>query len=167
MDVSYFYVILQLFFSFLFYLLCSIFFFFFFFSSRRRHTRCGRDWSSDVSSSDLSTQAPEEFQPLVWQLNQLLDHLDQRLERSREALANLSHSVKTPIAALRQILEDTHRPLDTKLRHEMATRLADLDKQLEAEMRRSRFAGPQIGKSAYPIRQARDLLWMLGRIYTD
>src|SRR5690554_5539935 len=28
--------------------------FFFFFSSRRRHTRCGRDWSSDVCSSDLN-----------------------------------------------------------------------------------------------------------------
>src|SRR5690554_7450766 len=30
--------------------------FFFFFSSRRRHTRCGRDWSSDVCSSDLETR---------------------------------------------------------------------------------------------------------------
>src|SRR5207245_7728664 len=29
--------------------LCSLFFF----SSRRRHTRCYRDWSSDVCSSDL------------------------------------------------------------------------------------------------------------------
>src|SRR3989449_482859 len=29
------------------------YFFFFFFSSRRRHTRCSRDWSSDVCSSDL------------------------------------------------------------------------------------------------------------------
>src|SRR6266699_3971946 len=27
--------------------------FVFFLSSRRRHTRCGRDWSSDVCSSDL------------------------------------------------------------------------------------------------------------------
>src|SRR2546422_4749020 len=34
--------------------LCAILFiFFFFFSSRRRHTRCSRDWSSDVCSSDL------------------------------------------------------------------------------------------------------------------
>lgn len=115
----------------------------------------------------IHTQAPDEFQPLVLQLNQLLDSLDQRLERSREALANLSHSVKTPIAALRQILEDTSRPLDNNLRQEMAARLADLDRQLEAEMRRSRFAGPQIGKSAYPVKQARDLLWMLGRLYTD
>src|SRR3989442_10924257 len=29
----------------------------FFFSSRRRHTRCGRDWSSDVCSSDLPVAA--------------------------------------------------------------------------------------------------------------
>src|SRR5687768_17649707 len=28
--------------------------FLFFFSSRRRHTRCSRDWSSDVCSSDLA-----------------------------------------------------------------------------------------------------------------
>src|SRR2546422_6773403 len=31
---------------------CGVFVFFFF-SSRRRHTRCSRDWSSDVCSSDL------------------------------------------------------------------------------------------------------------------
>src|SRR2546422_174375 len=29
---------------------------FFFFSSRRRHTRCSRDWSSDVCSSDLAAE---------------------------------------------------------------------------------------------------------------
>src|SRR2546429_9357766 len=28
-----------------------------FFPSRRRHTRCSRDWSSDVCSSDLATRA--------------------------------------------------------------------------------------------------------------
>src|SRR6266550_1524117 len=33
-----------------------LFFVFFFFSSRRRHTRCSRDWSSDVCSSDLQKQ---------------------------------------------------------------------------------------------------------------
>src|SRR5207245_3110727 len=30
---------------------------FFFFSRRRRHTRCYRDWSSDVCSSDLANLA--------------------------------------------------------------------------------------------------------------
>src|SRR3989449_5811753 len=33
---------------------CLVLFFFFFFSSRRRHTRCSRDCSSYVCSSDLS-----------------------------------------------------------------------------------------------------------------
>src|SRR2546422_5129225 len=35
--------------------------FFFFFSSRRRHTRCSRDWSSDVCSSDLFRRAVRQF----------------------------------------------------------------------------------------------------------
>src|SRR5205809_1254576 len=34
---------------------------FFFFSSRRRHTRCSRDWSSDVCSSDLISFAQSRF----------------------------------------------------------------------------------------------------------
>src|SRR5690554_8164540 len=44
----------------------------FFFSSRRRHTRCGRDWSSDVCSSDLFTE-------LVGELEHIL-HLSSHLE---------------------------------------------------------------------------------------
>src|SRR5205809_2722538 len=35
--------------------------FIFFFSSRRRHTRCSRDWSSDVCSSDLSPAEDEVY----------------------------------------------------------------------------------------------------------
>src|SRR6266542_6046570 len=37
---------------------------FFFFSSRRRHTRCYRDWSSDVCSSDLTTKTCRDGQTL-------------------------------------------------------------------------------------------------------
>src|SRR3989442_898296 len=40
----------------------------FFFSSRRRHTRCGRDWSSDVCSSDLYLGEVEEFDAAVLDL---------------------------------------------------------------------------------------------------
>src|SRR5688500_9981718 len=38
----------------------SVFSFFFFFSSRRRHTRLQGDWSSDVCSSDLTTESAEQ-----------------------------------------------------------------------------------------------------------
>src|SRR5205809_2726498 len=49
-----------------------VFFFFFFFSSRRRHTRCSRDWSSDVCSSDLlgrtviAVRAGHELLGTIW-----------------------------------------------------------------------------------------------------
>src|SRR5687768_18284510 len=60
-------------------LLCVIFFFFFFFfSSRRRHTRCSRDWSSDVCSSDLAMTPVRlgavgylNARPLVYELERL------------------------------------------------------------------------------------------------
>src|SRR2546429_6048944 len=40
---------------------------FFFFSSRRRHTRCSRDWSSDVCSSDLFRGTAIPHQALLFE----------------------------------------------------------------------------------------------------
>src|SRR5690554_2390841 len=37
----------------------------FFFSSRRRHTSCGREWSSDVCSSDLIIPSPFQITRLI------------------------------------------------------------------------------------------------------
>src|SRR4030043_139389 len=39
---------------------------FFFFSSRRRHTRCSRDWSSDVCSSDLRLDVSDEKAAIIF-----------------------------------------------------------------------------------------------------
>src|SRR6266550_6337592 len=40
--------------------------YFFFFSSRRRHTRCSRDWSSDVCSSDLLRVREVRIPEMEW-----------------------------------------------------------------------------------------------------
>src|SRR5256884_2805279 len=45
----------------------------FFFSSRRRHTRCSRDWSSDVCSSDL-IDADAEFLRQLLLLGAIVGH---------------------------------------------------------------------------------------------
>src|SRR5690554_4731694 len=57
---------------------------FFFFSSRRRHTRCGRDWSSDVCSSDLGRgmQNGENFEMLY----KVADKLGAAVGASRAAV---------------------------------------------------------------------------------
>src|SRR2546429_8934194 len=63
--------------------------FFFFFSSRRRHTRCSRDWSSDVCSSDLS------------------EHIDRTIELIREhgCKPGLVFNPATPLEYLDYTLE--------------------------------------------------------------
>src|SRR2546422_6346112 len=58
----------------------------FFFSSRRRHTRCSRDWSSDVCSSDLRIQviAPNEL-AMHWQRHKVgAAHWREMAARSEE-----------------------------------------------------------------------------------
>src|SRR5207245_5475708 len=46
----------------------------FFFSSRRRHTRCYRDWSSDVCSSDLEeSQGNGQFDRVCRLLSKVVD----------------------------------------------------------------------------------------------
>src|SRR2546429_2636748 len=63
--------------------------FFFFFSSRRRHTRCSRDWSSDVCSSDLKLSRTRAGHPFPVQhvdrehavLRVLVEPLDCRSNR--------------------------------------------------------------------------------------
>src|SRR5215813_14693630 len=66
-----------------FYYVCemhSLKFIVFFFSSRRRHTRCGRDWSSDVCSSDLIGPTPPGtgvMAPATWR-SRADEQLDER-----------------------------------------------------------------------------------------
>src|SRR5215813_4397411 len=62
-------------------------FVFFFFSSRRRHTRCGRDWSSDVCSSDLTWEYARALATHAHALLAFADHdaVRARAEQAREA----------------------------------------------------------------------------------
>src|SRR2546429_1478030 len=57
----------------------TLFLFVFFFSSRRRHTRCSRDWSSDVCSSDLRLRAARP-QALSDDVTARLEALESRLQ---------------------------------------------------------------------------------------
>ena len=113
----------------------------------------------------LPDDSPPEFKGLVHQINHLLNSLELRLQMSRQAIADLSHSVKTPVAAVRHMLTDFDFHLDKDCRTRLANKLTDIDTHLEIEMHRVRFGGPQSGKWAKPVPQARELVWMLDRLH--
>src|SRR2546429_2846136 len=54
----------------------------FFFSSRRRHTRCSRDWSSDVCSSDLGREVGRDEAARALRISRALAafHLDKLVQ---------------------------------------------------------------------------------------
>src|SRR2546422_9410399 len=66
------------------------FVFFFFFSSRRRHTRCSRDWSSDVCSSDLEVTPPGEVAQHHLAAGERLRDLDEADADQEEAVGRLA-----------------------------------------------------------------------------
>ncbi|MFT4608566.1 MAG: two-component system sensor histidine kinase PhoQ [Chitinophagales bacterium] len=113
----------------------------------------------------LPDDSPPEFMGLVHEINHLLNSLEQRLQMSRQAIADLAHSVKTPVAAVRHMLTDFDFHLDKDHRARLANKLTDIDTHLEIEMHRVRFGGPQSGKWAKPLPQARELVWMFDRLH--
>ena len=50
--------------------------------------------------NQLDQNVPLELEPLVAQINHLLSHTEETLKRSRNALGNLGHALKTPLAVL-------------------------------------------------------------------
>src|SRR2546422_5553141 len=78
---------------------------FFFFSSRRRHTRCSRDWSSDVCSSDLSAivTAPVQIAPARGRLGVLLVGLGAVATTTIAGVFAIRKGLAPPIGSLTQM----------------------------------------------------------------
>lgn len=114
----------------------------------------------------LSLDVPSELDSLVGQLNRFMDEMDGRLQRSRDSVANLSHALKTPLAAVIQVLRGS-RPIDASRRQRLVERLEEIHAQLDVELRRSRIAGPNAGRLADPCRDARRLIEMFRTLYPE
>ena len=76
----------------------------------------------------LPAEAPAEVQPLVTELNSLIDEQEREIERSRGRAADLAHGLKTPLAALAGDVE--------RLRHHGQSQIADDVQSVAEQMRR-------------------------------
>ncbi|MGQ7249883.1 ATP-binding protein [Halomonas sp. V046] len=114
----------------------------------------------------IQVAAPSEIAPLITQLNRFMDAQDSRLARSRHAVADLSHAIKTPLAAVMQVMRG-RRPIDETRRGKVLERLSDIQAQLEAQLRRARLAGPDAGQSLSVPEEIERLLEMFRGLYPD
>lgn len=130
-----------------------------------------RDELRDVGAgrhARITGDVPQEIKPLVDELNRLLELLHQRLHRSRTALGNLAHALKTPLAMLFRLGDDT--AIAPPQRESLRSQAEAIQDKLERELRRARVAGPSsAGAGAFfnPAAELPAMLQALGAIYRE
>lgn len=88
---------------------------------------------------------PAEIAPLAHNLNIMLANDQARLERYRNALGDLAHSLKTPIAVLRGLASDDDLP--AKHRRQLGSQLGRVNEIVDYQLQRAAAAG---GRSLAP-----------------
>ncbi len=91
--------------------------------------------------NELDTLVPLELEPLVGQINHLLAHTEDTLRRSRNALGNLGHALKTPLAVLVSLEHRDELRDHADLRATLAEQLDQIQQRLARELGRARLAG--------------------------
>lgn len=116
----------------------------------------------------INEDVPAEIAPLVEEVNRLLSILRQRLKRSRNALGNLAHALKTPLTLLTQLTDDpalrTHPALRERFQHHTST----LKFLIERELKRARLAGSGLTLQPMDLAAAsRELIPVFQALYRD
>ena len=91
--------------------------------------------------SQLDTEVPTELEPLVAQINHLLAHTEDSLKRSRNALGNLGHALKTPLAVLLSLASGPKLEGHPEVRRVLLEQLQQVQQRLNRELNRARLAG--------------------------
>ncbi|UVJ45804.1 sensor histidine kinase [Pseudomonas sp. LS1212] len=91
--------------------------------------------------SQLDTEVPVELEPLVGQINHLLAHTEDSLKRSRNALGNLGHALKTPLAVLLSLAASDRLRGLPQVREQLREQLEQIQQRLSRELNRARLAG--------------------------
>lgn len=92
----------------------------------------------------IHQQLPSEIQPLVDELNLLLETMNKRLERSRNATGNLAHALKTPLSVLRQLSESKDVQDDPEVSEEISQITDSIQNAIDRELKRARLSGAAV-----------------------
>ena len=139
----------------------------------RRGLRSLKEVKQDISRlksgeiRQLSSTNTQEIEPLVTEINYLVQNMELRLQRSRNAVGNLAHAAKTPLTVI-----DRH--IDTLLEQGMPQgqvikeQSQRLRQMIDRELTRARIAGAALpGQRIYVGEELEKLIRTLKAIYRE
>lgn len=97
----------------------------------------------------LEGDYPRELERLTANLNLLVANSGAQLERHRNALADLAHSLKTPLAVLRNEIEAL--PPDSDARRTLAEQIERMDRTVQYQLQRAAASGRTALTPSVPV----------------
>jgi two-component system sensor histidine kinase PhoQ len=113
----------------------------------------------------MSQNYPKELLLLTENINQLIQLSIVRMQRYRNSLGDLTHSLKTPLA----IIQGAYDSQDSKqLRHAIAEQLGRINELVEYQLQRASIAGESSDFSKVEINQLiRKIIRSLDKVYAE
>lgn len=118
--------------------------------------------------SQIDTDVPREVSALVTEFNWLLNVLDHRLQRSRNALADLAHALKTPLTVLQQLPRAEALQSQPEICQTLVTQTTNMQRLMERVLKRARLAGSGPSTAKFDSQQEIPaLIHVLKSMYRD
>lgn len=114
----------------------------------------------------MTERHPRELEPLTESINAFIESERENLDRQRNTLADLAHSLKTPLAVLRaQLDEGVHA---TALREELDTQLKRMNSLVSYQLTRAATSGHALFAAPIPIESnAEEIVRGLEKVYAS
>jgi signal transduction histidine kinase len=118
--------------------------------------------------SQIDTDVPLEVSALVGEFNRLLTVLEQRLQRKRNALADLAHALKTPLTVLQQLPREDAFRQHPELSEILTAQTTHMQRLMERVLKRARLAGAGPASAKFDMhREISALIQVLKNLYRE
>ncbi|SFF33200.1 two-component system, OmpR family, sensor histidine kinase PhoQ [Fontimonas thermophila] len=116
--------------------------------------------------TQITGQYPDELQPLTRDLNAMIVNERNQQTRYRNALGDLAHTLKTPLAVLRGLTAEAHLdPVHRRQIHEQVDRMQHI---VDHQLRRAAAVGTRTLTEPVALRGLADkLLSAIAKVYAD
>lgn len=106
---------------------------------------------SENPRARLDRHGAAEVEPLIAELNALLDARDREVDRARNRAGDLAHGLKTPLAALMGDAQRLRAHGETELAAGIETVAETMRRHVERELTRARLQVRRPGRAATPV----------------